>query len=243
MPSVKIACGNGDILSEDFVFRREESCGQVMVRIASLISTCSCKFQIFAGEDTLTKGLKAGRLIRPGMVLDLRYVDLQDERDRGKKAANFHAGGICIRCMKEVGVSAKEIIESKLPMDAAGFKEAGFSLKELVCCFEDRHSHSLRRLLPGGECTLFDSQLKDAGFSAVDFRDAGYHASELSLSFFYNNNEPRDWGLEEIYAFFTADELKEAGYTFRELVDAAFTRNELVEAGFGEDLNKRQRYI
>ena len=49
--------------------------------------------------------------------------------------------------------------------------------------------------------------------------------------------------MEEIYAFFTADELKEAGYTFRELVDAAFTRNELVEAGFGEDLNKRQRYI
>ena len=44
-------------------------------------------------------------------------------------------------------------------------------------------------------------------------------------------------------AFFTACELKEAGYTFRELIDAAFTANELVEAGFGEDLNKRQRYI
>ena len=89
MASVKIACGNGDILSEDFVFRREESCGQVMVRISSLISTCSCKFQIFAGEDTLTKGLKAGGLIRPGMVLDLRYVDLQDERD-SRKERWFH---------------------------------------------------------------------------------------------------------------------------------------------------------
>ena len=241
MASVKIACGNGDILSEDFVFRREESCGQVMVRIASLISTCSCKFQIFAGGKKLRKGLKAGRWIRPGMVLDLRYVDLEDERDRGKKAAEFYDDGICIRCMKEVGISAKEIIESKIPVDAARFKEAGFSLKELVCCFGDRHRHPLRQHL--GECTLFDRQLKDAGYSAVDFRDAGYHASELSSNFFYNNNEPRDWVLEEIYAFFTADELKEAGYTLRELVDAAFTRNELVEAGFGEDLNKRQRYI
>ena len=243
MASVKIACENGEILSDDFVFDPEELCGEVMVRIASLISTCSCKFQIFAGEDTLTKGLKAGGLIRPGMVLDLRYVDLQDERDRGKKAANFHAGGICIRCMKEVGVSAKEIIESKLPVDAARFKEAGFSLKELVCCFEDRHSHSLRRLLPGGECTLFDRQLKDAGFSAVDFRDAGYHASELSSNFVYKKVEPDDWEWEDICAFFTAGELKEAGYTFRELIDAAFTANELVEAGFGEDLNKRRRYI
>ena len=152
MASVKIACENGEILSEDFVFDPEELCGEVMVRIASLISTFSCTFEIFAGEDTLTNGLKAGRLIRPGMVLDLRYVDLEDERDRGKKAANFHAGGICIRCMKEVGVSAKEIIESKLPMDAAGF----------------------------------DSQLKQAGFLAVDFRDAGYDATELSFNHFHH---------------------------------------------------------
>ena len=42
-------------------------------------------------------------------------------------------------------------------------------------------------------------------------------------------------------AFFTAEELKEAGYTFRELIAARFSRNELVEAGFDEDLNKRQR--
>ena len=243
MASVKIAGENGEILSEDFVFDPEESCREVMVRIALLISTCSCKFQIFAGKYIVRKGLKAGRLISPGMVLDLRYVDLQDERDRGKKAANFHADGICIRCMKEVGVSAKEIIESKLPMDAARFKEAGFSLKELVCCFEDRHSHSLRRLLPGGECTLFDRQLKDAGFSAVDFRDAGYHASELSSNFFYNKELPRVLQWEDCMAFFTADELKEAGYTLRELIAAAFSRDELVEAGFAEDLNKRQRCI
>ena len=82
MASVKIACENGEILSDDFVFDPEELCGEVMVRIASLISTRSCKLQIFAGKNTLRKGLKVGRLIRPGMVLDLRYVDLQDERDR-----------------------------------------------------------------------------------------------------------------------------------------------------------------
>ena len=193
MASVKIACGNGDILLEDFVFRREESCGQVMMRIASLISTCSCKFQIFAGGKKLRKGLKAGRWIRPGMVLDLRYVDLQVERDRGKKAANFHAGGICIRCMKEVGVSAKEIIESKLPMDAAGFKEAGFSLKELVFCFENKCTHPRRIHPPVGEYTLFDSQLKQAGFLAVDFRDAGYDATELSFNHFHHEElDPGD---------------------------------------------------
>ena len=241
---VKIARINGDIVVEDFVISPEESCAELLKRIASLIGTCSCKFEIVAGARIVRRWSPRWLGDIPsGTVVYLRFVDLEDERDRGKKAAEFYRDGICIRCMKEVGISAKEIIESKIPVDAARFKEAGFSLKELVCCFEDRHSHSLRRLLPGGECTLFDSQLKDAGFSAVDFRDAGYHASELSLRFFYNNNEPRDWVLEEIYAFFTADELKEAGYTFRELVDAAFTRNELVEAGFGEDLNKRRRYI
>ena len=255
MASVKIAGENGEILSEDFVFDPEESCREVMVRIALLISTCSCKFQIFAGKYIVRKGLKAGRLISPGMVLDLRYVDLQDERDRGKKAANFHADGICIRCMKEVGVSAKEIIESKLPMDAARFKEAGFSLKELGCCFEDRHNcHPLRTHPPVGKYTLFDSQLKDGGFSAVDFRDAGYPATELSSNHFHREAlSMGDLEWEDCMAFFTADELKEAGYTadelkeagytFRELIAARFSRNELVEAGFGEDLNKRQRYI
>ena len=240
MASVKIAGENGEILSEDFVFDPEESCREVMVRIALLISTCSCKFQIFAGKYIVRKGLKAGRLISPGMVLDLRYVDLQDERDRGKKAANFHADGICIRCMKEVGVSAKEIIESKLPMDAARFKEAGFSLKELVFCFEDCDTHPLRIHPPVGKYTLFDSQLKKAGFSAVDFRDAGYHATELSFNHFHREEDmdPGDLDWEECMAFFTAGELKEAGYTFPELIAADFSRDELVEAGFAEDLNK-----
>ena len=71
MASVKIACENGQILSEDFVFDPEELCGEVMVRIASLISTCSCKFQIFAGEDTLTKGLKSGEIDTSGYGVGL----------------------------------------------------------------------------------------------------------------------------------------------------------------------------
>ena len=89
MVSVKIACENGEILSEDFVFDSEESCGDVMVRMASLISTCSCKFEIFAGKYIVRKGINVRRLIHLGMVLDLRYVDLQDERD-SRKERLFH---------------------------------------------------------------------------------------------------------------------------------------------------------
>ena len=238
---VKIARINGDIVVEDFVISPEESGAELLMRIGSLIGTCSCKFEIVAGTYIVRRWTPRWlRDIPSGTVVYLRFVDLEDERDRGKTAEEFYDDRICIRCMKEVGISAKEIIESHLSVGAAEFKEAGFGLKELVCCFGDRHRHPLRQHL--GECTLFDRQLKDAGYSAVDFRDAGYHASELSSNSVYKKEEPDDWEWEDICAFFTAGELKGAGYTFRELTDAAFTANELVEAGFGEDLNKRRRY-
>ena len=91
---------------------------------------------------------------------------------------------------------------------------------------------------------VFSGVCEDGKKFTQDFR-AKRRAGELKnhYNIFYNKElEPADWDWEDCCAFFTAEELKEAGYTLRELIDAAFTANELVEAGFGEDLNKRRRY-
>ena len=50
--------------------------------------------------------------------------------------------------------------------------------------FVNNGTHPRRIQPPVGEYTLFDSQLKQAGFLAVDFRDAGYDATELSFNHF-----------------------------------------------------------
>ena len=62
--------------------------------------------------------------------------------------------------------------------------------------------------------TLFDSQLKAGGFSASDFRRAGYEAKDLSEEYFWRDGDDLTFGeieWEQCCAFFTASELKNAG--------------------------------
>ena len=97
---------------------------------------------------------------------------------------------------------------------------------------------------PATKRTLFDSQLQLAGYSAQEFRDAGFDARELSYDNFmyplYNEEEltpqEKEWLLT--CAFFTATQMREANYTEWELQCARFSNEDLREAGFVPDKQK-----
>ena len=86
---------------------------------------------------------------------------------------------------------------------------------------------------------LHDSQLQKAGYTASDFRDAGFQAFQLSAPYFYANGSDDsresptagelEW--EECSAFFTLEELFKGGFTWEELRRAKFSERELREAG------------
>ena len=142
--------------------------------------------------------------------------------------------------MKELGISAKELIilacyVSDVFVDAMKLRDAGYSLAELVNCFPS-DKHPARRHPPLTPRTLFDSQLQKAGYTAFDFRNAGYTAHELSKAFFWRGYSrakltagKAQW--EECHAFFSASELINAGYSLEELEHAKFSGQEIEDAG------------
>ena len=143
--------------------------------------------------------------------------------------------------MREFGISAKELIilgcqRSDIPVDAKKLRDAGYSLSEIVNSFP-LNSHPRRTHPPTTPHSLFDSQLKEAGYTASDFRNAGYKAAQLSEPAFWHEDEgekltPGEIEWEECCAFFSASELKDAGYSLRDLKHAEFSEQELAEAGF-----------
>ena len=103
------------------------------------------------------------------------------------------------------------------------------------CELLSRNRHPRRKHPPLTALTLFDSQLKKAGYTARDFRSAGFEARMLSEPWFwkdegYTSACELEWSF--CCAFFDARELKEAGYSARELRDAYFGVSDLEEAGF-----------
>ena len=112
-----------------------------------------------------------------------------------------------------------------MTIDAAALHRAGFALSEIINARANvpslKHAHP-----PKTRKTLFDSQLKLAGYSASDFRRNGYTACRLSSTHFYNRDPDmtegeREW--DETMAFFTVEELTQAGFDAEE-VRIAFDR-------------------
>ena len=73
---------------------------------------------------------------------------------------------------------------------------------------------------------MFDVQLKEAGYAANDFKDAGYNAMQLSYEYFWRDLDDMvgmDSQWKETYAFFSATELRAANYSTEELLRAGFS--------------------
>ena len=93
--------------------------------------------------------------------------------------ADLHADGVHLKCMLQAGVPVVKILGFAVAAKwdvgdtAVALRDGGCSLKELVLA---RTHFRLVDHPPVTKQTLFDSQLKDAGFSASDFRAAGFDA-------------------------------------------------------------------
>ena len=135
--------------------------------------------------------------------------------------------------MKEAGASAEDILQylcdNNLDIDACAFRNAGFSLSELVQA--RRNNKHLRGAPPPPKTTtLFDSQLQQAGYSADDFRNAGYRADQLihNADCWEDSEMTLDesaW--KETFAFFSPEQLKTAGYDVTDLRPPQGTRTTL----------------
>ena len=111
--------------------------------------------------------------------------------------------------------------------------QQGLSLEALLRAREDLLH--LAHHPPVTNRTLFDSQLKAGGFSASDFYRAGYSAEILSEKYFWEDGDdltPGEIEWKPCCAFFTASELRSAGYDDFQLRKACFSIRDLNEAGF-----------
>ena len=150
-----------------------------------------------------------------------RRPNLRDKNDYLK---------FCAKCLVDAGASALLILqvwtEKKMPIDALVLHRAGFALRDVLHArarFPSLDAHP-----PESSSTLFDSQLKKAGYTATDFRQIGYSACQMSRIHFLTEDPEmtegeREW--EETMAFFSADELREAGFDAEE-VRIAFDREQ-----------------
>ncbi len=206
-------------------------CIELEQQVSEFLGICKCKFKLVAGALVIWDGLRVCRIIKfiePYFILQL--IEQQVVRTN---AADLLVSGVCFKCMKEVGVQAQEILALQGPYNnAVALRIAGFSLEDLV-----RARDQLRLAIhpPVTSRTLFDSQLKAAGFSAGDFAKARYEAEYLSYKYFWKDGAETEIGeieWEQCHAFFTASELRSAGYNASALRQAYFDTQDLKEAGF-----------
>ena len=210
--------------------RLEDSCIELTQQVSDYIGICKCKFKLVAGMHVVRNGLRVRRIMKfsePDFILQLIEQPIVST-----DAADLHKSGVCFKCMKEVGVQAHEIIALQVSHNnAVDLRVAGFSLGDLM-----RARHRFRYHPPVTKRTLFDSQLKAGGFSAGDFAKAGYRAEQLSYNWFWRDGDettPGDAEWADCEAFFTASELRSAGYDASALRHACFSTQDLKEAGFG----------
>ena len=215
----------------------DTACGRdLSFKIASQTGICECKLQLAAGNCIVQSDTSVARILELMQPNNVIYACQRRMLASGSNAADLIADGFCFRCMKLSGVQADEILALPRDIDVRALKAAGYSLTELV---------RARALLPHLVChppatnrTLFDSQLQLAGYSAGEFREAGYDARELSyVNFLYPvytadelTCQEKEW--LQTGAFFTATQMREANYTERELQSARFTNEDLREAGY-----------
>ncbi len=211
--------------------RLEGPCSELKQHISDYLGICKCKFKLVAGTHVVRDGLHVRRIMRfiePDLV-----VQLIEQPVVLTSAADLFASGVCFKCMREVGVQVHEILAlPRLTMDAAALRRAGFSLEAIV---RARDQLLLAYHPPVTRRTLFDSQLKAGGFSAGDFAMAGYQAEQLSYNWFWKDGVDTTAGeaeWEDCFAFFTASELRSAGYDASALRRACFSTQDLKEAGF-----------
>ena len=159
-------------------------CLQLRQQISDYLGICKCKIRLCAGDHQVRDGLCVKRIMKFIEAASVQQLIVRVQPVRKSSAADLHASGVCFKCMREVGVQANAILELQGPVDAAALRRAGFSLEDLRFA-RDRTKQVFHP--PVTNHLLFDSKLKAAGFSAGDFKRAGYSAEDLSENFFWRD--------------------------------------------------------
>ena len=215
----------------------------VLKNIAAQIDICECQLRFVSEFGEVRPGLKVRRWFKDMQAGKLKLHRISISRTDKELKSYYTVDHVCPKCLREAGFRAREFIDEKIRLTAAEFKRAGYTLKDLIHCFPEHH-HPLRVHPPPTMFTLFDCQLKYAGYEAQDFKDAGYLASDLSEPACYYCEHPDGLGPDDldwidVGAYFTASELASAGYSASELLAARFHASELL--GVSEELaNARQ---
>ena len=210
----------------------ENTLRDVLTNIAAQIDICDCKLRFVSECGGVSLGLKVRQCFEDVQAGKLKLYQIYISCTSKDLKSYYIDDHVCLKCLRELGFQAKDFIDKKIRLTAAEFKGAGYTLKDLILCFPEGH-HPLRIHPPKTNFTLFDCQLKDAGYEARDFKDAGYSASELSEESCYYCEEfpgltPGDIDWIEVGAYFTASELASAGYSASELLAARFPESEVL---------------
>ena len=228
----------------------------VLKNIAAQIDICECQLRFVSEFGEVRRGvsefsaslwfkdMQAGKLKLHRIAISRSTVDLAQAY---KELEHYYTvDHVCLKCMREAGFRARDFIEEKYLLSAGEFKTAGYTLSELIRCFP-ANDHPLRAHPHPTMFTLFDCQLKYAGYDAKDFKDAGYLASDLSVHACNYCEHPDGLGPDDldwidVGAYFTASELASAGYSARELLAACFCDSEILSAGCSSEelANARQ---
>ena len=186
--------------------------------IAILTGACKCSFTLELDlkflRDCRSISTVAQQQPRVIVIMLPRSPNLSDKNDCSK---------YCTKCLVDAGASALLILqfwtESRMTIDAAALHRAGFALSEIINARANvpslKHAHP-----PKSRKTLFDSQLKKAGYTATDFRQNVYTACEMSSTHFYTHDPdmtPVELEWDETMAFFTVEELTQAGFDAEEV--------------------------
>ncbi len=114
------------------------------------------------------------------------------------------------------------MVGNKLALNAVELRRAGFSLSELVQARHKLPSSTWHPLVT--EQSLFDTQMEEAGYSAEDFRTAGYASHQLTYPYYWRHDEcildETRW--VKTRAFISAAELKRASYDDTEFATCSF---------------------
>ena len=220
---IKVRSVTGMILA-NIEMQTQDRCLLLKQKVSAALSICTCKFDLIADVHFMETHhslhryraeLSADKVVS----LVLRSVDVT-----ATSIAQLFQAHVCFKCMKEAGASAGHILQylcnNNLDIDARAFRDAGFSLSELVQA--RRNNKHLRDATPPPKTTtLFDSQLQQAEYTADDFRNAGYRADQLiDNADCWDDSEMTlaESAWKETFAMFSPEQLKTAGYDINHLL-------------------------
>jgi hypothetical protein len=219
MVSFRVVAPNGADVGV-FEIPRGRRVRQLRNDIAQCTNTCKCSFDMLISD----------RVFNPvhdcipihDVAQERSYLVVQMHCRSPNLSDKVHCARYCAKCLSDAGATALFILqiwtEQNMFIDAVALRRAGFALRDVVNARANIHSLNHAHPILDWQ-TLFDPQLRSAGYPATDFREIGYTVAQMSSTRFYcpafQTGSEQEWNVT--MAFFTAEELIQAGFDAEEV--------------------------